>query len=361
MAGGVYWTGTDGNVWVKDPTGTKSIGAYSDPRVQAQLDPTAGIYGRNATQIADPNPGGKSKSAGGVLGAMTSAGGSTGGGGAVGGGTDREAVSYWDDTIGSLQRLVASSNTQKDQGLASLTNSYNRNLSDTNEQESQTLRNYGIKRQDTQQNRQGALRQIDTSARQGNEGLNRLFQLSGSAGGSAATMVAPNAVARDASTKRTGTLETFGRNIRDLDLAEGDAKGQFSRARRDLDSQKREKEQSFIEGILNLQNDLNSKLSNAVTQRGIAGGGTYSGLAGARAQYTDAIRGNQNALDNLFNQYRDPQFNVAPVNAKVPDLAQYTVDPTALDLQGQNPGIPEELLPYLPGLKEEDSLRALLG
>jgi hypothetical protein len=283
------------------------------------------------------------------------------GGGYSGGGgvaaaprPDAEAVAYWNDNIGSLQRLLDSSNTQRGQGIENINNSFNRNLDSINGQESRTLRDYGIKEQDTQTARQDNLQKIGSQARQGNEGLQRLFQLSGAGVSSASQMVAPNAVARDASGKRASTLNTFGKNMRDIDTARTDAKEQFSSSRTDLESQKRQKEQSFIEGILNLQNDLNSKLSNAVTQRGIAQGGTYSGLAGARAQYDGAIRDNQGKIDGLFNQYRDPAFSVRQVQAKVPNLAQYTADPTAIGLAEQNPGIAEELLPYLPGLKEKE-------
>ena len=280
----------------------------------------------------------------------------TGGGGSYAAAPrpDAEAVAYWNDNIGSLQRLLDSSNTQRSQGIENLNNSFNRNLDSINASESRALRDYGIKEQDTQAARQQNLQRINTQARQGNDGLQRLFQLSGAGVSSAAQMLAPNAVARDATGKRTDTLNTFGKNMRDIDLARTDAKEQFGNARTDLDSQKREKERSFIEGILNLQNDLNAKLSNAVTQRGIAQGGTYSGLAGARAQYDNAIRGNQSAMDNLFNQYRDPAFNVRQVQAKIPELAQYTADPTALDVAQQNPGIAEELLPFLPQLKDKN-------
>jgi hypothetical protein len=359
MAGATYWVGQNGNVYFGDGKGGgvkdygKALNAYD-----GGFD--TGTFSAEARRIADPNV---QQAAAPAQSAASYATGSGGGGSSVAAkpAPDKEAVAYWNDQQNSLQRLLDSSNVQRDQGLAGLNNSYNRNLSDVNDSESKTMRDYMIKAEDTQKERQGALRTIDTSARQGNEGLKRLFQLSGAAGSSAATMVAPNAVARDASTKRTGTLETFGKNIRNIDLAKEDATTQFAKSRRDLESQKREKEQSFIEGILNLQNDLNSKLSNAVTQRGIAQGGTYSGLAGARAQYDNSIRSNQSALDNLFNTYRDPQYNVNPVQAKAPDLSQYTVDPTALDMAQQNPGVPEELLPYLPQLKKDGGLASLLG
>lgn len=286
-----------------------------------------------------------------------------GGGGGGGGGSrsyvtanapDTAAVSYWDDQIGSLQRLLNSSNTQRDQGLQGLGDSYKRTLGDLTEDQARAKRDYGLKREQTQTDRQSALRTIDSGARNGFNGLQRLFQLAGSAGSSAAKVLAPDAVARDASMKRTGTLDTFGRNSRAIDISEADANSQFARNRRDLDIQKREKERSFIEGILNVQNDLNAKLGNAVTQRGIAQGGSYGDLAGARAQYDAAIRSNQSALDNLFNQYRDPQFKSQAVNLQAPALSQYTVDGSRIDAAAANPGIPDELLPYLAALKDKE-------
>jgi hypothetical protein len=229
-------------------------------------------------------------------------------------------------------------------------------------EEGKALRNYGIKEKDTMDARQSNIRQIDTGARTGIDGLRRLLSMSGGGVSSARNIVAPDAVARDATSKRSGAFETAGRNLRDIDLARTDARGQFKESREDIASQKRDKERSFIEGILNLQNDLNSRLKTAVTSREMAEGGSYKEAEDERRRYEDAIRSNQNALDNLFNQYKDPRYSVKPVKVRTPNLADYTVDQTMIDLAGQNPDIPEELLPYLPALEDDDSaLRALLG
>lgn len=265
---------------------------------------------------------------------------------------DPNEIAYWDDVTGSLNRLLQSSETQKAQGLEQLGNSYNQQLSRSNEAESRALRDYGIKREDTTRDKQSNLGAIDTRARTTNDSLRRLLGLAGAGISSAADFAAPNAVARQAGQQRSQTLDQFGRNARNIDLAEGDAKTGFANQREDFASQKREKEQTFLRGILESQNKIYDSLSNAATQKGLAQGGNYTTTAAARMPFQSAISERRNSLDNLFNQYRDPQFAVKNVEVKTPELGQYTNDRIALQAGQQNPGIDQSLLPYLPNLKD---------
>ena len=58
MAGQVYWTGADGNVYLKSPTGVSNLGSVQ----QAQ---TYNLILNGASEIADPNPGNPTSGSGG--------------------------------------------------------------------------------------------------------------------------------------------------------------------------------------------------------------------------------------------------------------------------------------------------------
>lgn len=324
--------------------GTDVLPGVDNPFNNGTKD-NSSAYGGSLNSVGPSNFGGS------TLGASTSGGG--GGGGVARPVVDPNEIAYWDDTIGSLNRLLQSSETQKAQGLEQLGNSYNQQLSRSNEAESKALRDYGIKREDTTRDKQSNLGAIDTRARTTNDSLRRLLGLAGAGISSAADFAAPNAVARQAGQQRSQTLDQFGRNARNIDLAEGDAKTGFANQRQDLESQKREKEQNFLRGILESQNSIFDNLSNAATQKGLAQGGNYTSTAGARMPFQNAISERRSALDNLFNQYRDPQFAVKNVEVKTPELGQYTNDRIALQAGQQNPGIDQSLLPYLPNLKDK--------
>lgn len=276
------------------------------------------------------------------------AGGGTGGGG---GGYTAQDDAYYSSAVDQLNRLLQSSNTQRDQGLSNIGTSYNNSLSRTNEDQSNVLSKYATQRQDTAQGKLGAIGKVDAGARNTYQSLQRLLGLGGAGVSSAAQIAAPWAVSRQASQQRSGVFDTYGRNLRDLDTAETDAKSQFSRVLQDLLGQKQNKEEDFTRGILQQQQGIYGQLADVNAQRAAAQGGN---VAAARAPYEAQINERMSQLDNLFNQFRQPAYNVAPVNVRTPELANYTVDPTRIGQQQQNPDVDQSLLPYLAQLKKQN-------
>lgn len=287
---------------------------------------------------------------------------SSGGGG--GDNTDAAAkadeAAYWGDQIGALQRLLQSTETQKGQGLSNIESGYNTSVDRTKQQESQGLRDYATKREDTTNDKVAAFGNIDTKARNAYDSLMRVLGLGNAGVSSAAQIVAPTAVSREATQQRTSTNQTFGRNIRNIDTAEGDFKIKVANALADLLTQKNSKTEDFLRGILEQEASTNQSLSDAITQKAIAEGGSYRSAAGARAPYQAKVSGIQSTLDNLFNQYKTPAFQTADVQPTAPDLSQYLVDPIKVAAANANPGVDPSLLPYFASLKEKDNPLALL-
>lgn len=286
----------------------------------------------------------------------------SGGGGGGGGSSNGDALmaSYYDDQANQLQRLLQSADTSLGQGLAGLSDSYNLQNSRINEDQSRTLRDYGIKRQDTLSAKDRALQQVDTDSRNGFNALQRLIQGGGGGVSSAARELAPYAVSLKGTQERGQQLDTFGRNTRNLDIAEEDAKMQYRNALDDLFRQKREKESALQQGVISKKQQLVNQIAEAKANAALSRGQNYKQAQAGIQPLRDQFNSYQNSLDSLFDQFRNPTYDVKAVNAQKPDLAQYTVDRAAIDAGQANPDVPSEVLPYLPNLKDENKLSYLL-
>lgn len=268
---------------------------------------------------------------------------------------DANTVASLNDTITALQRLLTSSNVSKDQGLQSIDESYGNTVTAENTNEAGREGKYATQLQDNATAKDTGINQVNSGARTAYDALQRLLGIQGAGVSSASTRDVPYAVSRNATQRRTGVINTAGKNERDINTALEDVKRQHANVLTDLLSQKQDKTRTLLQGILQHQADINQQLATAVTQLGEAKGGSYTSTAGDRSQYTGAISNIQDALDNLFNQYRSPSYAPQTVNPTAVTLGKYTVDPIKIQQQAQNPNISADLLPYLALLKKDQT------
>jgi len=223
---------------------------------------------------------------------------------------------YLTDQEQQLQRLLGSLRVSKDAGLSQLENNFNtEKLSGENK--------YGQQFEDNTRSKMGALNAVDTKARTGNNSLQRLLGMSGSAGQSA-NMVANSAVARQASQDRASQLENSATNERNIT----NSRDSFLQ---DLLNKRKEREQSINTDYLTNEQDLTGKIADVAGQRAQVNGGNYAAVKAARAPYQATIDDRQNQLDGLFSKYATP-FNA---EAKLADLGQFNVDQTAINANKQ--------------------------
>lgn len=286
--------------------------------------------------------------------------GSGGGGGSSAPAYDPADIAYLDSQAGNLQRMLQSSNAGLSNGIAALDDSYNREQSNANGQRSRALEDYAKQGVINEQDKQSGINTVDTNARSLNNSLRRILGMASGSSSSAYQLAAPNAVARQASGQREGVLNSFGRNSEALTTAEDRAKVDFQNLLDNLAAQRRQKESDLRSNVLNQQNDIQAKLGDVAAQRAQALGGSKGSILQAREPYQAAIGNNQNALDNLFAQYRNPTYNVKPVEVKPVDLAKYSVDKAAIN--AQNAGGPSANSPYSYFLnKKDDQTNAVTG
>lgn len=269
---------------------------------------------------------------------------SSGGGGRSGGGggggssapaVDPNDVAFLDNQSGNLQRMLQSSNAGLSNGITALEDSYKREQNNANQQRSRALENYNKQGILNEQDKMQGINTVDTNARTLNNSLRRILGMAGGSSSSAYQDAAPNAVARQASGQRDGVLSNYGRNTEALTTAEERAKQDFASLLESLASQRRSKESELRSSVLNQQNELQAKLADIAAQKAQVLGGGKSSILAARQPYQAQIGANQNALDGLFNQFRNPTYNVTPVEAKAVDLSKYSVDKAAINAQNQ--------------------------
>lgn len=280
----------------------------------------------------------------GVLGAST-----TGGGASQAPSYNQDDLNYLNDQENSLRAQLARADTTLNQGLTQLGDSYNKEVSGANTQRGRALENFNTQIDDTTRDKVNAINQVDTNARTLNDSLRRILGMASGRGSSAYKFAAPNAVARDASQRRSGVNETFGTNFRNIDTAKNRASEDFATLLDDLAAQKQQRESSLREGVLTSKNSINSNLANLAGERAKLLGGGYGAVRIAQQPFQDQITGNNAAIDNLFNQYRSP-YSVKAIDIQKPDLGAYTVDKAALASNTQGAGA---YSPYSAFLKKK--------
>ena len=271
----------------------------------------------------------------------------------TGGGSSYSAddLKYINDQIANLTGQQGRYGTALRDGLTSLGDSYNKNVSDQNLNQQRNLERYGTQLQDTEAGRGNALGQVDTGARTLADSLRRMLGMASGSDSSAYQITAPGAVARDASGKRGDVLDTYGRNFRDINKAKDDSQTDFERLLADLSAQRKQGESSLRSGVLSGQNELSTQLADAEAEKQLLLGGGYDQVRQATSGYRGDISNREAKLDNLFTQFRTP-YNIEPINAQIPDLAQYTTDRTAIN--ANNSGQTSPYSPYAQLLKKRN-------
>lgn len=329
MANGVYWTGTDGNVYVSGSQGVNIAG---------KKDSNTDNYWRSRgySAIADPNYNPADSHAD-YASAFKAATGKvfTGGvgqesedlgpGSAYGSGgssTQRQAAN---NQIDQINRLLGVIDSQGQAGLGRLDSSYNDTKTRLGEQKAKTMDRYGQQYITNDKDKQRGIEQVDDFANTSYNSLQRVLQGANAGNSSVGRTLMPYLVNKGASSRRQGVFDTAGENQREIDMAKGDAEDQFRYAFQDTDNQYNEQKQGFLSNIEQQKMDLLAKKLGLEQDAGLATAGTEAELNSRTA-----------ALQSLFGQYA-PSFTARAMNLKTPELGKYTLDPGQIKL-GQNQG-----------------------
>ncbi len=249
---------------------------------------------------------------------------------------------YLDDQQRQLDAQSGLIDQTERNGLTQLGDSYNREVSGANTKQSRALEDFQTKRTDTALAKDSAIGRVNTNARTLGDSLRRRIGMASGSGSSAYQITAPGAVARDASKNRTGVVENFGQNVRDLDTTEKRVKDDFTTLLQDLLAQKSSRESDFMSGVLGQRNQVDASRAEIARQRALLQGGGYGQVKEAMSPFSNAISARQSEIGGLFDKYRTP-FQVKEVNVNAPNLRDYTTERAQI-----GGGTQTEADPYAP-------------
>lgn len=258
---------------------------------------------------------------------------------------------YYQDQINYLNSILGGVQGRLGTGLSNIKNTFDRTSSDINDQESKTNRDLQIQRDNNTAQKQSGITSVDNFANSSYNSLQRLLAGGNAGRSSVGRELIPTLVSRAAGTRRQGVFDTAGTNERGIDISQADATDQYMKTRRDAETERLAREESFKTGVAQQEQDLYGKLYDAGTKMDMAGGADWRTANANRQDYKTQADSKNAYLDQLFQQYATPAYTPNAVTTKVPELSKYTVDPAKL--QYQNSGVSSELLPYLPSAKKK--------
>ena len=268
-------------------------------------------------------------------------------------------IAYLDDQMARLRSQHGSADTALNNGLTQLQDSYGREVQGANTRQNQTMQDFTTKETDTTRAKDSALTRTNENARTLAEGLRRRLGLASGSGSSAFQFAAPGAVAKMATENRTGVLENFGANFRDLNTSRDRVKSQYEEMLADLESQRKTRESDFRSGILEKKSQIDGSLAEAARQKALALGGGYEQVKTAMSPFVSQIDSRQAEIDGLFNKFRTP-FAQKAVDTSMPTLRDYMVD--RANIGAGQPGPQDPTAPYKNpfGIKEDDEKQVAL-
>lgn len=252
-----------------------------------------------------------------------------GGGGAAAPAPSNPALDQYNQQIGNTQSALNRLGAQQDQGYAGIDASYNGTLA-------QLLQGYNQSKQTSDQNilssKQdfvGGKNTVRSNAGASLSGLLRLLGSRGAGGGSAATITAPGAVARQATLQQGDLTNTFGHNQQELNQAWGTYQQGYNDNVAGAGTQRNNARSKLESDVANNRASLLQSLAQLQGQRAVATGA--NGVAAAQPYYNQA-----NAVLDQASRYNIAPIQVTTNPYTAPSLDKYTVNPNAAPtVQGQ--------------------------
>lgn len=271
----------------------------------------------------------------------------------TGGGTtaptyNPQDAAYLDQQQSLYQRLLGDVDKFQGSGLRDLNDSYQREKIGAEDRQTRANRDYDTQLYDSRRGKEQSLNKVDTNSRTLNDSLRKILGMAGGTGSSAFQYAAPNAVAKAASGERSGVMDSYGTNERNLATARLDTETEFEKLLKDLARQKQTNEQGLRTGLDTQRQGINESLGQIAAERASMMGGNP---LDASAQYRTAWSGLQDNITNYPNQFRTAVTPKA-VNPQAVSLKDYIVDRQAINANNQG-GSQSPTSPYSYFLNKE--------
>lgn len=248
---------------------------------------------------------------------------------------DASTINQYQTAISDLERSLGLLPGQLEAGLNQINDGFNKGVSRLNEQHSAALSKFATQRGDTRADFDGSLGDIDSQSRGNFQAIQSLLGRNGAGSSSAASVITPYAVANEASKTRGKVADTYGRNLRDLTVAEDATKLSYDNNKKDLEDTKRTSEYGLKQGIESNRAKLYGSIGEAQGNLALAKGANWQAAKDAMSNSVNAKNGIESAMSTLLNQYRNP-YVVKDVAVKEAKLDNYAVDANGVKIDGTN-------------------------
>lgn len=263
-----------------------------------------------------------------------------------------EDLAYIDNQMSLADQLLARINAQRSSGMTGIEEGYQSGVNKATDSRTRAQRDYNDTLERTGLAEQRAIGQVDDYARSLANSVRRRLGIAGAANSSAALYAAPNAIAKDASGKRTGVVENYANNYFDLKKADEDNAEDFTKYLGELENQKRAQLRDFEQGITEQQANVQNQKATLAGERARLLGGGYNGVRTAQQPYMDEYNRLSNSVTGLFDKYKAPVYQQRELTRANPTLRDYLVEKTAIKTDPA--GNQDPYAPYSTLLKQDD-------
>lgn len=345
---GTYWKGADGNVWVAGSNGTNQAGSWNDGTINYW-------DGMGYTQQADPY----SDYAGPYTSSVYNGTYTGSGTGTSGSGSTADPIETWliDQQINSANSALGRIDGQRQTGLSNINSTYN---DAETQRQNQFNAAKGKYEQTTERNNQDYTNIRGSVRRDAGNQYSALQRLLGSAGAgrsSAAQILTPFAVGREAAQRFGQTQDTFARNSQDLDTNWNATESEASNYAKKLRDEKQNRINELDSGLTESRLGLNNQLYGLNLNKQQLLGGNLANVQEAVSPYASKI---QELLAQIDGYGKLAVTPTKSIGFNAPELGQYNYSRFATPTtNGQRSGVDDYTSPFvqLMNNKEEDKLR----
>jgi hypothetical protein len=254
---------------------------------------------------------------------------------------DPETLALYDYQINNANSALGRLTNQRDIGYSNIDNSYNESLNKLAVDRGTAERDYNLRVTDNTRDYADTRANLRANAGQQYSAVQRLLGSAGAGRSSAAQILAPFAVGREAASRFGQVQDQFGKNSRNLDTSWGDTTRQYDEFGQDLQTQRDAKRRELDSGLSQNEASIRDQIAQLSLQRASAAGTPLQTALQTLQPQQSRINELLTQIDNLGRNYQGSVQAKGQVKFAAPELAQYNysrfaapevqqaVDPTA--------------------------------
>lgn len=240
-------------------------------------------------------------------------------------------LQYLDQNKSLFERLLGDVDTYQRQAREKLDANYTNAKKGAERDYGRTTGQYDQQEYDVETNKQREVNRVDTNSRTLNDSLRKILGMASGSGSSAFQFAAPSAVARAASGERSNVMDSYSRNMGDLENARKESEEDYTSLLDELLGNYQNQQFAQEAGFAKERQNINRSLEEVAAERAsLLGGNPLS----AAAPYRTASAALQDQLVGMGDNYKT-NIDTREVKARPVTLRDYIADRQAINANNQ--------------------------